>query len=200
LNKFTKRDQKGELDVEMGKLDASSKEITAINNSFMNLIKADRYANKNYADENLQLAYKNYLEVKEMLSRLKNKKGVGAVLNNLGTTVWKLEDMEDRLNLAESFFDAAIKNAEELIESNKTEEAKTLFKIKLTSRYMNLGQFYAERPTPDIKKAKRMFNKSIKLNRETDNKLGEIITIDWSSSQCVVRNRTVKNVQVLSSV
>ncbi|VBB17672.1 vWA-like protein, partial [Yasminevirus sp. GU-2018] len=177
LNAFTKNVQKGDLSIEMGLIEQKSSDIVAINNSFMNLIKVVRYANKSYADENLHLAYKNYLEVKEMLTKLKNKRGLGAVLNNLGTTVWKLEDVEHRLDKAEEYFNLAIKNAEYLIETTKTEDAKVLFKIKLASRYMNLGQFYAEQPHPDPKRAEKAYKKSIKLNREVDNKLGEIITM-----------------------
>jgi tetratricopeptide (TPR) repeat protein len=198
LNNATTRITKGDLDVELGDLDAGSKEIQSIHTNFTNLIQAIRYANKDYLSADLNRAFQNYVQVEKMLSKIKNKRGLGAVWNNMALTLQELNSVENNLEKAEEYFNKAIENAKKMVDEeevaaagkskksrkgkkgkkgkkSKTDESNIFFKIKLAGRYMNLGLFYAK--CGESKSAKKMYRKALELQKETDDKLGEIKTL-----------------------
>lgn len=198
LNDATTRITQGDLDVELGDSEATSKEIQSIHTNFTNLIQAIRYANKDYLSADLNRAYQNYVQVEKMLSKIKNKRGLGAVWNNMALTLQELNSVENNLDKAEEYFNKAIENAKKMVneveeagdkkskkskkgkkgkrsKKSATQESNIFFKIKLAGRYMNMGLFYAK--CGDAKAAKRMYRKALELQRETDDKLGEIKTL-----------------------
>ena len=173
----------GDLDVELGEIDAQSPELRLIYNNFSNLLKAVKYANKNYQSgdsADMKSAYEDYKQVETMLGELHHDKPLGAVYNNLGLVLEKLPKIQNHLEQAEKYFDLAIKNAEKYIEKGATDEAKCVFKIRLAGRYMNLGLHYAKlyyANNGDPNRAEKIYKKSIRLHKEADDKLGEIKTM-----------------------
>ena len=166
------------LDIELGDINAGAPEISSIYKNFQYLIKAVRFANEKYAENNLALAYKNYLEVEKMLLKLENKKGLGVVYNNIGIVLKDLKEISNHLSMAKEYFDKAIANATELQDSAIKKQDNctvTFFAITLANRYMNLGIYYTE--LSETTKAMKMFDTSIHIHKHTDNKLGEIKTM-----------------------
>lgn len=174
FDQVTKKVAEGDLDIELGNINPKSPEIAMVYDNFSNLLKAVRFANRDYFRNNIGKAYQNYLQVEEMLTSLQNKRGLGVVWNNLGLAVKEMDTVKDYLQKSEEYFNKAIANAVELGDEAETQAGKTLFKITLANRYMNLGLYFAD--VGDTTQAREMYEKSIQLHKETDNKLGEIKT------------------------
>lgn len=175
LNRITQGISNGDLDVEMGNMNPGIPELDIICGKFGNLIKAVRFANNEYFQNNILNAYHNYIEVEKMLRKINNDRGLGVVWNNLGLALKELDEIQNYLIQSEQYFKKAIENAKNLDKKADTTEAKIIFKITLANRLMNIGILYAD--MGDSRKAIHTYKKSIRLHKKYDNKLGEMKTV-----------------------
>nr|QBK89200.1 MAG: uncharacterized protein LCMiAC02_02950 [Mimivirus LCMiAC02] len=161
---------KGKYDVELEETDETSPEFKKMGRYLKDLILAIRFGNKSYFKGDHQKAFENYMKVLNITKEFDNKIGEGVVLNNLGSVVMELDKMV--LKRSEDYFNEAITNVEDILDSTKDNDKQRRFKITLANRYMNLGVLYVTWKKSG--KAIEMYNKSISLHKQCDNKLDEI--------------------------
>jgi tetratricopeptide (TPR) repeat protein len=178
FNNVTQSITAGKLDVEMGNIEFGSTEFKLIGEKFNMLLNVVRFANSSFFQNNMELAYKNYNNVEQILVELNNERGLGVVYNNKANALTQMESLSNHLAEAEKFFNLAIENALSLldkaeVESNyKFSETVEFFKITLANRYDNLGHYYFVCGHYD--QALEHHDKAIDLHMATDNKLGEM--------------------------
>lgn len=178
FNTITQSITAGKLDVEMGNIEFGSLEFKKIGEKFNMLLNVVRFANSSFFQNNMELAYKNYNNVEQILKELNNERGLGVVYNNKANALTQMDSMSNHLSEAEKFFNLAIDNALSLLDNaeiesnNQFSETVEFFKITLANRYDNLGHYYYVCCQYD--KALENHDKAINLHMSSDNKLGEM--------------------------
>lgn len=163
---------KGNISNELGIINADSHDISQMVIDFQNLIRALRFANDTFYNDNMDEAYKNYMEIEKIMNELRNKRGLGIVLNNKATALRMMNKAGEHIRDAHKLYNDAIKNAKELIAESKSGDSVRLFNITLANRLMNLALLYFDEKNYD--EALRLLKESKKIHRENANILGEL--------------------------
>lgn len=174
MNEVTMNINAGKLDVEMGQINATAPEIQLIWGEYRKLLLAIQFSNREYYKGNPRKSLEILIQVEKMLEETRNVRGLGVAWNNMGLAYMEMEDDKER-EKAEDYFEKSIENAKELYQLADEERDRNkmqFFKIMEANRLMNLGLYYANEG--DTRAAVKEYEKSIKLHRKYDNKLGEV--------------------------
>jgi len=136
------------------------------------LILAVQNGNTQFMEGDLNRALKSYEACLLLMQKMKNKKGEGICLNNIGNAHQRLNPQSED---AKIWYKKAINNAKELLafymkDQDNNKDTISALKVVLANRYMNYAVHLEGRgATAD---AIKIFNKSLELHRAYDNFLG----------------------------
>lgn len=140
-----------------------SSEFNVLKNNLKDLRTAICYGNNAFFEGNLDKALQNYKSALLIFERTKNIKGLSMCYNNIANVHKQLNQVKDALDL----YQKSIGLVEQLIKSAKENDKIIEYKIMLANRYMNIGVLHKDANDYDL--AMEYFDKSSRLNRETDN-------------------------------
>lgn len=168
---MTQKVNNNDLDVELGHIPEQS-DLRRFHDGFKNLLRAIKFANDSYAQNNLHSAYQNYEQIEKIMKEVNNQRGLGVVWNNMGNTMKLMKDVSDNIKKAHAHLNNAIENAKSILTSTIDQNTIRMMKITLANRYMNLGLLYLE--IKNIDEAEKHLKESIKIHQDVKNLLGEI--------------------------
>ena len=156
---------RGDLSRDLTGQGGSSAEVSMLYDTFSGLVTTLRFGNEEYYAGNLDRAMANYNQALNLFQTLKNRKGEGICLNNIGNIHRARGNLKD----ANTVYRESMAIAEELL--NTADEADRIdLTVSLASRYNNIGLLY--RDIQQYDKAEEYINKALDLDRQVDNSRG----------------------------
>ncbi len=165
LNEVCQQITRGDLSRDLMGQGGSSAEVSMLYDTFSGLVTTLRFGNEEYYAGNLNRAMDNYQKALDLFRTLKNRKGEGICLNNIGNIHRALGNLKD----ANAAYRESISIAEELLE-NADEADRIDLTVSLASRYNNIGLLF--RDIEQYDRAEEYINKALDLDRQVDNSKG----------------------------
>ncbi len=166
LTEVCKRITQGDLSRDLRGDGGGSQEISLLYTTFEGLVTTLRFGNEEYYAGNLDRAMSNYQRALELFKTLKNEKGIGICLNNIGN----IHKARGNLKDANAAYKSSIEIARKLLAETSEEAEKVDLTVSLASRYNNLGMLYFD--IEEYDKAEGYVLQALDLDKSIDNAKG----------------------------
>jgi tetratricopeptide (TPR) repeat protein len=173
----------GELDEELGNTSRSIsfkyKAMEKVKSSFQSLIFILEDVNHQYFCGRFDVAYDQVLLLEHIFQEMENEPGIGVILNNKGSILLKLFEVEDNVKKAHDCFKESIRIGLKVVEDfskivdekKKTDAAFRFHTLTLAGRYCNLGNYY--QLVHDYEAALRVYDMSVGLYTQAGDIVGK---------------------------
>lgn len=181
------------VDKEMGD-SLSSNEFNILKKNLRDLRTTICYGNTAFSEGHLDKALINYKSALVIFERTKNMKGLAMCYNNIANVHKQLNQNKEAIDL----YNKSINYVEQLMNSCKNDKQKLIeYKIMLANRYMNLGVLHKDNNNFDL--AMDFFNKSLSLNKESDNVSG-IAKVNNNLGQLLLQKDSINQADELINI